>query len=141
MNLGRSGPCALDGNASQANKRTDLSNNRGANRTTVSYQYGLLSAAGSFRSSDRTGARENSKKITMLIEVSTIKSPTEVSAALHSAAQNHQFGVMHVHNLRETMAKKGVDFPRECLVFEVCQPQQAKKVLEEDMSISTALVT
>ena len=75
----------------------------------------------------------------MLFELSTIKSPAEVSAALHSAAKNHQFGVMHVHNLKETMAKKGVDFPRECLVLEVCQPQQAKKVLEEDMSISTAL--
>ena len=37
------------------------------------------------------------------------------------------------------MAKKGVEFPRECLIFEVCQPQQAKKVLEENMSISTML--
>jgi uncharacterized protein (DUF302 family) len=37
------------------------------------------------------------------------------------------------------MAKKGVEFARECLIFEVCQPQQAKKVLEENMSISTAL--
>jgi len=32
-----------------------------------------------------------------------------------------------------------VDFARECLIFEVCQPQQAKKVLEENMSVSTAL--
>ena len=37
------------------------------------------------------------------------------------------------------MTKKGVDFGRECLIFEVCQPQQAKKVLEENMSISTML--
>jgi uncharacterized protein (DUF302 family) len=37
------------------------------------------------------------------------------------------------------MAKKGVAFARECLIFEVCQPQQAKKVLEENMSVSTAL--
>jgi len=28
---------------------------------------------------------------------------------------------------------------RECLIFEVCRPQQAKKVLEENMSISTML--
>jgi uncharacterized protein (DUF302 family) len=33
--------------------------------------------------------------------------------------------------------EEGVDFSRECLIFEVCQPQQAKKVLEENMSIST----
>ena len=32
-----------------------------------------------------------------------------------------------------------VEFARECLIFEVCQPQQAKKVLDENMSVSTAL--
>lgn len=37
------------------------------------------------------------------------------------------------------MAKKGVEFAPECLIFEVCQPQQAKKVLEQNMSVSTAL--
>ena len=46
---------------------------------------------------------------------------------------------MQVHNLKETMMKKGVKFAREGLIFEVCQPQQAKKVLDENMSISTAL--
>ena len=46
---------------------------------------------------------------------------------------------MQVHNLKETMAKKGVEFASECLIFEVCQPQQAKKVLDENMSVSTAL--
>ena len=35
--------------------------------------------------------------------------------------------------------KKGVAFAHECLIFEVCQPQQAKKVLDENMSVSTAL--
>ena len=39
----------------------------------------------------------------------------------------------------ETMAKKGVEFAQNCLINEVCQPQQAKKVLDQDMSISTAL--
>ena len=46
---------------------------------------------------------------------------------------------MQVHNLKETMTKKGVEFARECLIFEVCQPQQAKKVLDENMSVSTSL--
>lgn len=35
--------------------------------------------------------------------------------------------------------KKGVAFDRECLIFEVCQPQQAKTVLEENMNVSSAL--
>jgi uncharacterized protein (DUF302 family) len=46
---------------------------------------------------------------------------------------------MQVHNLKETMVKKGVAFDHECLIFEVCQPQQAKKVLDQNMSVSTAL--
>ena len=75
----------------------------------------------------------------MLFKLSTDKSLSEAAAALQAAVQANRFGVMQVHNLRETMTKKGVDFGRECLIFEVCQPQQAKKVLEENMSISTML--
>jgi len=75
----------------------------------------------------------------MLFKLSTDKTVGEAVDALHAAVQANHFGVMHVHNLKETMAKKDVEFSRECLIFEVCQPQQAKKVLDEDMSISTAL--
>jgi uncharacterized protein (DUF302 family) len=31
-----------------------------------------------------------------------------------------------------------VEFAHECLIFEVCQPHQAKKVLDQNMSVSTA---
>ncbi|TWU30485.1 DUF302 domain-containing protein [Bythopirellula polymerisocia] len=75
----------------------------------------------------------------MLIKVPTDKTVSEASAALQAAVQANHFGVMQVHNLKETMTKKGVEFAPECLIFEVCQPQQAKKVLEADMSVSTAL--
>jgi uncharacterized protein (DUF302 family) len=75
----------------------------------------------------------------MLVKLSTDKTVSETSAALQSAVQANHFGVMQVHNLKETMTKKGVEFARECLIFEVCQPQQAKKVLDENMSVSTAL--
>ena len=75
----------------------------------------------------------------MLVKLTTDKTVSETAAALQAAVQANQFGVMQVHNLKETMTKKGVEFARECLIFEVCQPQQAKKVLEENMSVSTAL--
>ncbi len=75
----------------------------------------------------------------MLIKLSTEKSVSKAAAALQAAVEANHFGVMQVHNLKETMAKKGVEFARECLIFEVCQPQQAKKVLDQNMSISTAL--
>lgn len=75
----------------------------------------------------------------MLVKISTDKTMSETTAALQAAVQANHFGVMQVHNLKETMQKKGVDFAREGLIVEVCQPQQAKKVLEQNMSVSTAL--
>jgi uncharacterized protein (DUF302 family) len=75
----------------------------------------------------------------LLVKISTDKTVSEAATALQAAVQANQFGVMQVHNLKETMAKKGVEFERECLIFEVCQPEQAKKVLDQNMSVSTAL--
>jgi uncharacterized protein (DUF302 family) len=75
----------------------------------------------------------------MLIKFSSNKTVSEAATALQTAVQNNRFGVMQIHNLKETIAKKGVEFTRECMIVEVCQPQQAKKVLEENMSVSTAL--
>ena len=75
----------------------------------------------------------------MLITLPTRKTVSEAAAALQVAVEANHFGVMQIHNLTETMKKKGVEFAHECLIFEVCQPQQAKKVLDENMSVSTAL--
>ncbi|MDI1314876.1 DUF302 domain-containing protein [Prosthecobacter sp.] len=75
----------------------------------------------------------------MLFQLPTEKTVTETATALEAAVQANHFGVMQVHNLKETLWKKGVEFDHECLIFEVCQPQQAKKVLEQAMSVSTAL--
>jgi uncharacterized protein (DUF302 family) len=75
----------------------------------------------------------------MLVKLSTDKTVSEAAVALQAAVQANHIGVMQVHKLKETMAKKGVEFARECLIFEVCQPQQAKKVLNQNMSVSTTL--
>jgi uncharacterized protein (DUF302 family) len=79
------------------------------------------------------------EKQTMLVKVTTDKTVSKTTDALCAAVQANHFGVMQVHDLKETMAKKGVEFGRECLIFEVCQPGKAKTVLDENMSISTAL--
>ena len=75
----------------------------------------------------------------VLFQIATAKTVPATATALQAAVEANHFGVMQVHNLKETMAKKGVDFRPECLIFEVCSPQQAKKVLEANMSVSTAL--
>jgi uncharacterized protein (DUF302 family) len=75
----------------------------------------------------------------MVYRVQTNKSISEVARDLEAASQRHKFGVMTVHDLKAKMKEKGVEFDRDCLIFEVCNPQQAKKVLEKDAEISTAL--
>jgi uncharacterized protein (DUF302 family) len=75
----------------------------------------------------------------MLIKMTSDKSLSQTADDLQTAAQKYRFGVMHVHNLKETMAKKDVQLGRECLIYEVCQPQQAKKVLDQNVSVSTML--
>ena len=75
----------------------------------------------------------------MLYEIVTRRTPQEAGQALEAAAQKHKFGVLAIHNLKETMARKGVEFSKECLIYEVCNPVQAKKVLEANPSIATAL--
>ena len=63
----------------------------------------------------------------------------DVLDRLEKAVVENKFGVLGVHNLKEKMAAKGVEFGPECRIVEVCNPMQAKKVLEANMSISTAL--
>jgi uncharacterized protein (DUF302 family) len=75
----------------------------------------------------------------MLHIVESRKTLEEVVRDLDAAVTRHQFGVLGVHDLKAAMAKKGVPFARECRIFEVCNPHQAKKVLEANLEISTAL--
>ena len=75
----------------------------------------------------------------MLHVVESRKALADVARDLEAAMVRYQFGVLGVHDLKATMAKKGVTFARECRIFEVCNPHQAKKVLEANLEISTAL--
>ncbi len=71
--------------------------------------------------------------------VETEKSFDKAAEALDAAVKAHQFGVLHVHDLGNTLRSKGIDFAEQCKVFEVCNPGQAAKVLSADMSMNMAL--
>ena len=58
---------------------------------------------------------------------------------VEEATAANGFGVLGVHNLKEKMEAKGVDFGPECRILEVCNPKQAKAVLEANMAIANAL--
>ncbi|MGD0693824.1 MAG: DUF302 domain-containing protein [Terriglobia bacterium] len=75
----------------------------------------------------------------MIYKVESTKTLGEVTRALEAAAQRHKFGVIAVHDLKAKLKEKGVDFEPECLIYELCNPQQAKKALEGNLDVSTAL--
>lgn len=58
---------------------------------------------------------------------------------LENAAKEHHFGVLGMIDLKAKMIEKGVPFDRDCVILEVCNPQQAKKVLEQNLAVSTSL--
>ena len=66
-------------------------------------------------------------------------SVSEAADRLTAALMQRKFGVLHVHNLKETLNSKGVPFDAECQVLEVCNPGQAAKVLTEDIDRNMAL--
>lgn len=75
----------------------------------------------------------------MVYEIASNKTLEQIDSALKDSASRHKFGVIAMHDLKAKMKEKGVEFSKECLIYEVCNPQQAKRVLEANASISTAL--
>ena len=71
--------------------------------------------------------------------VESDKTVEQACTDLEAAVKDHQFGVLHVHDLQATLHNKGIDFANACKVFEVCNPKKANAVLTEDMSLNMAL--
>lgn len=69
----------------------------------------------------------------------TGKSFDQASADLERAVKRLGFGVLHIHDLAATLRSKGIAFEEQCRIFEVCNPQQAAKVLSTDMRLNMAL--
>ncbi len=71
--------------------------------------------------------------------VETEKSFEQAATDLDTAVKKHGFGVLHIHDLGNTLRSKGMAFDEQCRVFEVCNPAQAVKVLAADMRLNMAL--
>lgn len=71
--------------------------------------------------------------------VETDKSFEQAAADLDAAVKRNGFGVLHVHDIGNTLRGKGVEFVNQCRVFEVCNPLQAAKVMAADMRLNMAL--
>jgi uncharacterized protein (DUF302 family) len=75
----------------------------------------------------------------MIFEMESHKDLPAIDAGIREAAARHKFGVLSVINLKEKMKEKGIDFEGECSIYEVCNPQQAKRALDANGAVSTAL--
>jgi uncharacterized protein (DUF302 family) len=71
--------------------------------------------------------------------VSSDKSVEQATTDLEEAVRRNGFGVLHQYDLKKTLAGKGVELPHECRILDVCNPQQAARVLTEDMGMNVAL--
>jgi uncharacterized protein (DUF302 family) len=71
--------------------------------------------------------------------VTSTKSVNQAAADLDEAVRQNGFGILHQYDLKKTLAGKGVELQHECRILDVCNPQQAARVLTADMGMNVAL--
>lgn len=66
----------------------------------------------------------------------TNKSVDEFVEKVQKIMPNYGFGLHHIHNPREKLQEKGLDFDKECKILDVCNAKIAYGVLSKDLSLS-----
>lgn len=122
--------------------KNHLSRRRGADyragNQPVSFRTGTTEVA-TVTEGEYPAAKHPSPMNQSLITRATAAPVESVAQNLPMIAARHGFGVLGVHDLKQKMNSKGVPFDRACLVFEVCNPQQAQVILTANISVSAAL--
>ncbi len=67
------------------------------------------------------------------------KSVQEVVDTICQKAANFKFGVLHIHNIKQTLNSKGVDFDEECQILDICNPNIAKQFLMANSNLASIL--
>jgi uncharacterized protein (DUF302 family) len=118
---------------------SETSNDRGRiamkKLSSIALLVGIIMATG-VQANERQTERDGSSMLYVQVANGTVD---QVLKKLEEAATANKFGVLTVHDLKQKLNAKGVEFGPECRIVEVCNPQKAKTVLEADMSISNAL--
>lgn len=71
--------------------------------------------------------------------VKTQKDIDDVVSEITTKLSEMKFGVLGILDFKEIFAKKGVDYPHQYKLLEVCNPQVAKQALDYDPSIGLLL--
>lgn len=75
----------------------------------------------------------------IFFEKSTSKTLNEAIRSLKENLEKDSFGVLWELNFKDKLKEKGLEFKDDFVVLEVCNPQQAKQVLEENIHIGYVL--
>ncbi len=75
----------------------------------------------------------------MFIMVRSKNSIGEVRQKFEDASAARKFGVQGIHNVTATLQGKGLVFDRKLYIYEICNPGYAKKTLDTNIKIATAL--
>lgn len=70
-----------------------------------------------------------------IYEVKTSKSFNEAIDSIKESLIKNEFGVLWEMNVKDKLKEKGVDFNKNFQILEVCNPQKAKNVLEENIQV------
>ena len=71
--------------------------------------------------------------------VKTQKNISEVIEDITSKLSEIKFGVLGTLDFKEIFAKKGIDYPHQYKLLEICNPQAAKQVLDSDPNMGLLL--
>lgn len=69
----------------------------------------------------------------MNYKVNTSKSLIQAVSDLKKCLADHKFGVLWELDFKEKLKEKGLNFDKEFIILEVCNPEQAIQLLEKDM--------
>lgn len=75
----------------------------------------------------------------MFYIVESDKSFYEVTVDLEAVIPRLGFVILQIHDVSETLRRRGIDLDDECKVFEICNYRQMEKLLAIDMRLSMAL--
>lgn len=75
----------------------------------------------------------------MIYTQTTTKNVQQVIDDISNIISDYKFGILHIHNVKETLNSKGIAFEKECRILDICNPAYANKFLSADMSLSVVM--
>lgn len=75
----------------------------------------------------------------MIYKKESLKSVQEVVDKIQELAPNYKFGVLYIHNIKNTLNSKGFNLANECQVLDICNPNVANKFLQTNMLMSSVM--